>query len=335
MYYDRKLSESFASLLEKNGKLRWLFEYVKRNDELDFLIGRNNYKEWISVYRGLSRIVSINPYKNSDYLKLRAAQAYENIDKTKNLDLYGKHKPTKIFSKQLNVIINKIKEDEKFRRYFNNKKEGYFQNILSRQYGICGKVDDPFVIVDKECVIGYQDTDEKDKEYGKFHQEYKNLQEKISKIDSKRFGKDLQKKPIGNEVDFLAVDSKGAIMLIEYKHGTNTSGIYLSPLQIGMYYDLFSEFRNRDKIGFDNTIISMLKQKQEIGLVNTGWKIPEKLEGILPVLIISEYNDKSRAKFNFKDVLNIVREEKADPNFLNGLKVFDYTLDKGLELLSW
>jgi hypothetical protein len=286
MYYDRKLSESFATLLEKNGKLRWLFEYVKRNNELDFLIGRNNSKEWISVYRGLSRIVTINPYKYSDDIKLSAAQAYEHIDKTKNLELYGKHKPNKIFSKQLNVIINEIKKDEKFNRYFNNKKEGYFQNILSRQYGICGKADDPFVIVDKECVIGYKDIDEKDKEYKKFSQEYKSLQKRISNNNPKRFGRDLQKKPIGNEVDFLAVDSNGAILLIEYKHGTNTSGIYLSPLQIGMYYDLFSECRNRDRTKFDSTIISMLKQKQKIGLVNTGWKIPGRLEKILPVLII-------------------------------------------------
>jgi hypothetical protein len=34
-------------------------------------------------------------------------------------------------------------------------------------------------------------------------------------------------------------------------------------------------------------------------------------------------------------VLNIVRKEKANPNFLNELKIYDYTVDEGLELLSW
>jgi hypothetical protein len=335
MYYNRRLSDKFASLLKKKGDLRWLFNYVKSKKELECLICRNNKMEWISVYRGLSRILSINPYKNSDRLKIHAAQAYENIAEDENLDIYGKQEPNKVFRKELEIIIKRIEKNSKFDRYYKNEKEGYFQNILSRTYGISGNSNDPFVIIDKESVIGYDDKKEKCKKYGKFQHKYKKLQKAISNIDSKRFGRDLIKKAIGNEVDFLAIDTKGSIKLIEYKHGTNTAGIYLSPLQIGMYYEIFSDYRDRYKAAFDNTLLAMLKQKQKIGLVNADWKIPKKLKEIVPVLIVSKYNRNSVAKLNFKEILKIVREETSRPYFLKDIEVYDYTRNNGLIQLYW
>ena len=38
MYYDQKL-EKLAYVIEKDGPLRWLFDYVNDNEELDFLVG--------------------------------------------------------------------------------------------------------------------------------------------------------------------------------------------------------------------------------------------------------------------------------------------------------
>ena len=78
MYYDRTL-EKLECLIKKRGHLRWLFDYVKNNKELDFLIGRNNQKEWISVYRGLSRILTILPCKERGKVKIDAADAYKRL----------------------------------------------------------------------------------------------------------------------------------------------------------------------------------------------------------------------------------------------------------------
>ena len=68
MYYNRTISKEFASLLETGSKLRWLFDFVKNHKELDFLIGKNNSKEWISVYRGLTRILTILPIDSTSVL---------------------------------------------------------------------------------------------------------------------------------------------------------------------------------------------------------------------------------------------------------------------------
>ena len=76
----------------------------------------------------------------------------------------------------------------------------------------------------------------------------------------------------------------------------------------------------------------MLKQKQEIGLINSAWKIPKRIRGITPRLIISEQNCRSVAESNFKDVLEIVQSRMAN---LKNLKAFNYTISEGLKPLAW
>ena len=335
MYYDRTLSGSFASLLEKNGKLRWLYDFVKNKKELDFLIGQNDSAEWISVYRGLSRILKIEPYKRSQKVKFSAAEKYEEIARKLSHKIYGEHEPSRNIEHELEDLIKMVADGSDFKQYYNNKKEGYFQNLLSRRYGICGEADDEFVILDKEAVVGYENQAEKNQEFGKFQKVYKNFQRLISEEDPIRYGKNIEIKAIGNELDFLALDKDGNILLIEYKHGTNTSGIYLSPLQIGLYYDIFTDFRNNNPSGFNRTLLSMLTQKQRMGLINSGWRIPQELKSITPVLIISNYNRRSSAKVKFTEIMTKVRNYLRDKAFLSNLQVYSFSEEDGLELLQW
>ncbi|MDF1518793.1 MAG: hypothetical protein P1P79_12685, partial [Lutibacter sp.] len=237
MYYNRTISKGLASLLETGGELRWLFEFVKNHKELDFLIGKNSSKEWISVYRGLTRILTILPI-NSTFVFIDADEKYKAISP----NLYGQKSVNENFQNDIENLIAQIEQNSQFDRYYKNKKEGYYQNELSKKFGICGNPDTDFVIIDKEAVIGYSNQAEKVNLLGNIQQKYKQLQKEISLLNPERYGKDLGKKAIGNELDFLALDKAGNILLIEYKHGTNTSGIYLSPLQIGMYNDIFTYF---------------------------------------------------------------------------------------------
>lgn len=323
MYYNRTLTTEFAQLLEEEGKLRWLFEYIKNRTDLDFLIGRNNNHQWISVYRGLSRIFTIrNPIKG-DKKTLDAAEAYRKLVPS----LFEKNPLKDNFESEIEALISKINELPKFDRYYKNKKEGFYQNELSRRYGICGNASDKFVIVDKEAVIGYENNSEKEKLYGPVHAKYKKLQRFISEQNPVRYGKNISKKAIGNELDFLAIDKEGNILLIEYKHGTNTSGIYLSSLQIGMYYDIFTSFPRHQLI---NSIEEMLEQRKSIGLIHSDWKMPE-IKDIIPVLIISEFNYKySSAQKKFSEVMQLLREQ-TDKHFLSNLKTYNFTMEKGLK----
>ncbi|HOK01169.1 MAG: hypothetical protein KBG30_09640 [Bacteroidales bacterium] len=321
MYYNRTISKEFASLLETGGNLRWLFDFVKNHKQLDFLIGKNNSKEWISVYLGLTRILTIIK-ENSTKFSFEAANKYKEISP----NLYEKKTLNENYQNEIEDLITQIEQNNKFDRYYKNKKEGFYQNELSRTFGICGKPNTDFVIIDKEAVIGYSNQAEKDNLFGNLQQKYKKLQREISDLNPERYGKDLWKKAIGNELDFLALDKDGNILLIEYKHGTNISGIYLSPLQIGLYYDIFSSFPKNE---LENAVFEMLEQKQKIGLINPNWRKPNKIKNIIPVLIISEYNYNSSAKTKFDEILQFTRKQLGS-NFLNNLQTYNFTLKNGL-----
>lgn len=327
MYYNRTISKNFSSLLEENGQLRWLFKFVKNHKELDFLIGKNKSKEWISVYRGLTRIISIT-LKNNSTIYIDGAETYKNILPA----LYGSKSVNNNFQNDIENLISQIEQNSKFDRYYKSEKEGYYQNELSRIYGICGKPDDDFVIIDKEVVIGYSSQVVKDTLFGNIKQRYKDLQREISAVDPERYGKDLGKKSIGNELDFLALDKKGNILLMELKHGTNTSGIYLSPLQIGMYADIHNKFK--EELG--DAVFEMLEQKQKIGLINPNWKKPNNIKNLIPVLVISDYNYAARepnsrydTKSKFDEIIQLTRKQLG-PDVISNLRTLNYTTKNGL-----
>ena len=322
MYYNRTLSSEFSKLIEPGGKLRWLFKFVKNHNELDFLLGKNGSKQWISIYRGLTRILEINPTKDPKIIHIVADKKYKEMES----ELYGKKNINDNFETNIKRLVKHIENDSHFDRYYKNKKEGYYQNILSNKHGICGNPDTDFVIIDKEAVIGYKDEQENNRLLGPIQNKYKQMQKYISANNPKRYGKSLKKKAIGNELDFLALDKEGNILLIEYKHGTYTSGIYLSPLQIGLYYDIFTNFPRED---LEHAIYDMLAQKKKIGLINPGWKTPTKLKEIIPVLIISEYSYRSSSKIKFDEILQLAKEINGK-DFLRNLRTYNFTEKNGL-----
>ena len=332
-YYDRELLSVFAQLLEPNGKLCWLYDYVKQRSDLDFLVGKNNGVEWISVYRGLSRIITIKRNLNSSGLRIEAANKYLQLaDQLGISDIYGEIANNTIadFSSNLNLLVSEVEKTPDFDRYYNTRKEGYYQNQFSRQYGMCSSASEDFVIIDKEAVIGYKNKDKKADIFGSLQKRFKNMQKIISSKDPERFGSQLVKKSIGNELDFIAVRKNGDLLLIEFKDGSNTSGIYLSPLQIGLYVDIFEDARKNIK-DFDSTILRIIEQKRRLGLINSGWPIPKKIQKLIPVLIISEFNYKSSAKEKYNETMALSRDELGN-SFLNNIETYNY---KNKVLYTW
>lgn len=328
MYYNRTLSESFSSLIENKGPLRWLFDYVKTKDDLDFLIGKREGQEWVSIYRGLTKILTVH-LRHDGGITNNAAARYKKMCPK----LYGRKSVTDNFQGDIERVRDKIQNAKALARYYDCKKEGYFQNSFSRRFGICGTAADDFVIIDKEAVIGYTDKDMKDKSFGPIQGKYKDLQKAVSRLNAKLYGKNLNKKAIGNELDFLALDKAGNILLIEFKHGTNTSGIYLSPLQIGLYYEVFTKFQKEKRNELDEAVFAMLTQKQKIGLINPEWNRPDATGDIIPILIISKYNPDSSSKTRYVEILDFIRKKRG-PAFLQTIKTYSYSVEEGLTNLQ-
>jgi len=333
MYYQRVIGNDLKGLLLPGGGLHWLYLLVKEREDLDFLIGANKSKKWIYVYRGTTRLLDISMKRN--LANISANPTYLDLAKKNNLDIYGiKEMADLNFKNDFVRLISCLSQDNKLSSHYANKKEGYFQNLFSRQFGILSDGSEDFVVVDKEVVIGYGNKKVKEIYFGEQRKRFMAINEALSRLDAKRYGSKLSEKALGNELDFLAVNRKGKILLIEFKHGSSTKGIYLSPIQIGLYYYLFHEYIMQYKDDFISHISSMIKQKKEMGLISRQWSDVTPTIEIIPVLVIAEYNPKSSAFCKFKEVLEICRDKLANDSFLSELVIYEYDKNEKLKLLA-
>ena len=301
MYYDRLLSDDFEKLFKKDGKLSWLIPYIKRTEDLDILIGKSGNQEYCSIYRGTSRIAMITKSRNK-YI-VTASDSYKEL----GVNLYGDLDNGTFNETNLEYLRKKVDSCTKFDRYYNNRKEGFYQNKIQREFGILADKYSALLIIDKEVVIGYDNETEKDKQFREEQKKYKLCKHNLQNSDIKKFGTPSKDKSLGNELDLLALDREGNIHLMELKYGGNTAGIYMSPFQIGLYKRIF------DKMDIKETIIKMIEQKQRIGLLPKDWIIPNIKDGYIPELIIGGYNSNSCGyPKRFEEVKNYIMANNSD-----------------------
>ena len=334
MYYHRVIGDDLKGLLLPGGRLHWLYLLVKGREDLDFLIGANKSRKWIYVYRGTTKLLDIRIKRES--VNISANSTYLELAKKNNLDIYGIKEIADLnFKDDFVRLISCLNQNSKLSKHYANKKEGYFQNLFSRQFGILSDGSEDFVVVDKEVVIGHDNKEVKKIYFGEQRKRFMAINEALSRLDAKRYGSKLSEKALGNELDFLAVNRNGKILLIEFKHGSSAKGIYLSPIQIGLYYCLFHEYIKQYKDDFISHISSMIKQKKEMGLISQQWPDVTPTTEIIPMLVIAEYNPERTYFCKFKEVLKICRDKLADNSFLSELMVYEYDKNKKLKLLPY
>jgi len=327
MYYKRLISDELKCLLIGGGELHWLLNLVKSRDDLDFLIGTNSSKRWISVYCGTTSLLEITFTSGS--VRISAHKKYINLAQNNSLNIYGSKETANLnFEDDFVQFLSFLHQNNHLKRHYGNKKEGYFQNLFSRQFGILSNGSEDFVVIDKEAVVGYKNMQVKAKYFDKQREKFKAIKQHLSEFDAKRYGSNIGKEALGNELDFLAVNRDGKVLLIEFKHGSSTKGIYLSPIQIGLYYSIFQDYIHHYRQNFIDDIGEIIKQKKDLKMISQDFPEVTPSGEIVPLLIIAKYNPRSSALDSFRNVLEICREELKVNSFLSNLEVYEYDEDQ-------
>lgn len=289
-YYDRRMVGPIVLFLKK--ELKWMINYVYEHAELDFQTGKNAADSWFSIYRGTGRLFTIksngNIFADPKYIDL-VPSFYE--------------RPT---LEGFDTLLKKIAETKFFDRYYigidGKKKEGYYQNLISRRYTLFCQPDDDFIIVDKEFVLGYRNGNTKKKWLSKSGEW---LKSKIELAKSNGIPGDIKK--TGTECDFVGITKDGDLLLMELKRHEDTSKIYLSPLQIGHYDELTRNFIRKYHKDMSSSIIGMLQQKIELGLIKPAWRtIPDKISGKIKLAVIVGGDASKIAKERFSTMRKVV-----------------------------
>jgi hypothetical protein len=327
--YNRVLDSDIESLLSEGGVLRFLIADTPglSNDPfaLDIQIREGNK---LMYYHGTTRLLTLQfpkKAKRSPYVvKARAARAYGKYpecchqydDLMKDWQLSDVSEFRKAWQAYLKAALQGAKA-----RYYSNQKEGYWQNRLCVEFGTQWTPDREWVVVDRECVIGFDCTADKDAHYEKAHTHAMKVKGDLQVYAKEKWG-NLDKKGFGDEVDMLAIDKDGKLVVIELKHGSNARGIYWGPLQTGVYHRAFKDAPPAVFAG----VRKLITQKINLGLLPKAatQRVPApSLTLGTPVLAIAAPNKKSGCWSQMVEICEKTKKEQDWPLRIALLRAID------------
>ena len=229
--YDRAPSKMLQTALS-TGPLRALLSLGEREIAgypLDVHLRRNDE---VHVYCGLTRPVVVRRKTNGD-IRVTAAKSY--VNQKCSPGFFGLWPEDRLdateFERNLTRYLERVHVARRWVR-----SEGSVQSAWAR-------VTEPWIPFDREAVLEYPSTSERNR--ARCFDAVARARERVEALRASQGWAKLPKR--GGEVDQLAVDTDGRLVVIELKHAS-ASGVYYAPLQLLQYvwewHDAFETTRN-------------------------------------------------------------------------------------------
>jgi hypothetical protein len=248
VYYDRTVTQALREALASGGVFAFLVETVRQQHLADLqLRGYPAQKTcWATMYCGLTKVIDV--YENSGEFWLKGKIADPSWDPA-----WGTRRPPSQWTK----------ESKRVASYVDSALRGVparFTNEGALQAMLCTRAGDLFSVIDREAVIGFRTIDERAAMYA-------SLQHPLAAAcppDSENAW--FAPPSFGGELDLLAVDRAGRLLVIEVKPGSSTRGIAWAPLQASFYAALFRAWADEAEEHARDVLESMLSQRIELGI---------------------------------------------------------------------
>lgn len=305
MNYKRDIKEEFLKLFLEGNPLNF-FIYEKRWD-LQIRANKNRPHGWITLYFGLTKILDIIYKIQSQSIKFNANNTYKKRSQT-SLFRDGGFTINELQKVQNEFMKYKEEIDISDSHY---NREGKWQQMLSKKFGKNYQKEFPFLVFDREVVISFENQREKDKIENPLRNKFKEIAHQISKNDPDTFGTALSEKSFGGEVDLIGI-KENELFLIEVKPCEETIGIYRTPLQVGLYTELWLKLLEINEDGTIENINRMIEQKERLGLIPSKKIRLKKGFKIRPVVIIGGKTSSEVVFHRLKTILEQVNKEREN-----------------------
>ena len=225
--YGRLPSEGMRTILSPDGFLAPLLELSGKTVQGLHLDVHLRGNDEVHVYCGLTRILRVRRNRNGT-VTVSAHQAYSQQGCAGALLRRWNTSEAEEFRESLDTYVQGVKVDQR-----HTGREGRIQAAWSR-------ITDPWIPFDREAVLGYLTKEESTRardawQIAQAGNELEALAESQRKSPGQRDGWAMPGEG-GREVDQLAVDSEGRLVLVELKSASATpSAIYYSPYQLLQY----------------------------------------------------------------------------------------------------
>lgn len=260
--YKRALSPNILKALLPKGVLRFLVSDLPSDDPYALDIQLRE-KDKLFYYHGTTSLLTIKLKDVGGNVKINATadKVYSKCPEYKELmRTWVQAEDDKLRKAFLDYLPSAI--DTANPKCYSKGTEGYWQNRLCIDWGRRALPSEKFIIIDRECVIGFDSEQDIDKFYPPLRKPYAEIRNRLQTNESKIFGI-IREKSFGDELDMMALDEQRNLIVIELKYGNNLSGICWGPLQVLAYRDAFKS--TLAEIAPD--IKELVTQKVSLGLL--------------------------------------------------------------------
>ena len=279
--YARAPSENLKSLLSPGEFLAPLLDLSKRQVaglELDVHLRVNDEAQ---VYCGLTRILNVRRNKDGT-VNISAHQTYRKQDCAKAILRQWNTDELDEFRQSLDAYLCVVNVSKR-----HTAGEGAIQSLWSR-------VTEPWTPFDREAVLSY-DTTRVFEQVNSAHAELEALAE------SHQRDRWAMPPTGGREIDQLAVDSEGRLVLVELKDSSaNSASVYYTPFQLLHYvwkwHDALESVRSQ--------LQALLDARVALGL--TPHPVPRLTGGIRAAVCFGHDNRTDEVKRRYDQVLRVV-----------------------------
>lgn len=324
MYYERSLVPELYYLLLPGEPLHPLLGLVEQKLEkhgMQMRLDLQFRSDMLHFYLGLTKLIQIRTDKKG-FLRTEAAAVYRLHDEVRSS--YGPEKADSLRA-DIDRYLGRVKVNE---RYLSA--EGRCQNWLSFRYG-CERTagtDEPLAI-DREVVIGYTNTAEKNRLWEQpIRARALAMAEGLSSMSPELYGRDLHRRPLGDELDLLMWQPPDKLLVTEVKSGGNAHGIYMAPLQLAAYTAAWIRFMRAGSVA---GLRALVEQKRALGLIRMDeaeWDSFEKYLAqprIIPALVVQDPNRDSTCWERLREVAaHVSKQWPKDwgPSPMDSLRVY-------------
>ena len=285
--YDRRLSPDFLDLIGPGGAFHDLVLVAQNNPLLDLGFRadpKHPGEAHVTLYLGTTRVIDLHFKRSADaeglvWLKPQEGRSFGVADPSFREAWRTKQQASALLGdwhEVLRHIDNTVERAPE-----NYKNEGRMQAALSKAGS------ETFVVFDREAVAGFASQAIKDvtlpvlsQPLAAAHAELRERQHKWA----------VAEKSFGDEVDALAVDASGRLLVIEVKPGAPTPPLAWTPAQVALYLRIFSAWAAQDPDHARRVVAGMIEDRVRLGLaprsaIALAAGLREPLE-IVPVIAV-------------------------------------------------
>jgi hypothetical protein len=274
--FDRRVrSELVADLVD--GWLAPLVDLRNRAPTLyDLQFRRASGRDWISLYVGLSTVVSVDASRHG--YRIRSHPTYRAHGFETSWGQWQSAAGLAAAWAGIERYIERVVGDSKALARL-MKREGQVHPLM------CSGHHTDYRVIQREAAISFPNVAARSEVVGRLTAKVHAMVTAAGRTDDWWPGvRDHGVLPgLGTKVDLIAVDDGGRLLVIEAKPPDAIEGIAWAPAQVQVYAALFAMLAERD--GFDAVLNEMLAQRVEVGLTNPGAPVAHPVT-VVPVVAI-------------------------------------------------